>query len=164
MMTPASTLLEKRDKHLPDSARRLLLVDDDEPFREQINEAVQGWSFTTSTAATFREARQAVTSEPPFLVIVCDYSLPDGNGLEFLDWLNREMMIEVPFLLISGGVARPPSIVDRYEFLAKPFPLQEFRNRLERLCARQLQSGPAYSLTPSQEALASVYAQKKPAK
>jgi hypothetical protein len=71
------------------------------------------------------------------------------------------MLIQVPFLLISGGVARPPTARDDYEFLAKPFRMEEFHSRLERLSCPQPSPVVSYGLTTAQAALASVYAQKK---
>lgn len=155
---------EKTDAHLPVPIKRLLLVEDDAPMRETLGEMVQMWSFAPSVAANFREARTAVLAEEPFTIIVSDYHLPDGNGLEFLDWLRREMLIYVPFLLISGGVTRKPSAADDYEFLAKPFRMEEFRSRLEKLSCLELQPAPSYILTPAQEAMASVYARRRPPK
>ena len=142
--------------------RRVLLVDDDIRMREVLDDALQGWSFATSLAGTFREAREVVLAEPPFAVIVSDYHLPDGNGLEFHDWLRRELLLAVPFLLISGGMLRTPSPADDYEFLAKPFRLQQFRDRVETLSRAPQPAVRAFNLTIAQEALASVYARSKP--
>jgi len=70
----------------------------------------------------------------------------------------------VPFLLISGGVPREPSAADDYQFLAKPFLMEEFRNRLEALDCLKLQPAVPYSLTTAQEAMASVNARCRPTK
>jgi DNA-binding NtrC family response regulator len=164
MSATAISTAEKRNEHLPGPTRRLLLVDDDEPLRNVLNEVVQEWSFATSTAATLQQARDVVLTEEPFTVIVSDYELPDGNGLGFLNWLRREMRIPVPFLLISGGVVRVPAAADDYEFLAKPFRMEELRSSLEKLSCPQLQPAAPYRLTPAQEAVASVYARSKPPK
>lgn len=134
MNTSAFNTVVTMERCRPGPTRRLLLVDDDEALRTTLDQMVQGWAYATTTAGTFREARQTVLAQVPFTVVVCDFSLPDGDGLEFHDWLKREMQIEVPFLLISGGVPRPPAATDEYEFLAKPFRMEEFRTRLEHLC------------------------------
>jgi DNA-binding NtrC family response regulator len=119
---------------------------------------LQEWSFAPSMAATFLEARNAVLTEEPFAVIVSDYHLPDGTGLEFLDWLYREVGLQVPFLLISGGLTRAPSAAYKYEFLAKPFLMEKFRQRLEKLVSVKPQAAISSNLTVAQEAMASVYA------
>ena len=156
------TAVESHEQ-LPGPTKRLLLVDDNEPLREVLNEVVQNWSFAASTAATLQQARNVILTEKPFTVIVSDYQLPDGNGLEFLDWLRQDMRIHVPFLLMSGRVMRSPSATDDYRFLAKPFLMDEFRTHLEELSGLPLPPVP-YRLTHAQEALASVYARCRPPK
>jgi DNA-binding response OmpR family regulator len=137
---------------------RLLLVDDHAPTRQALSNVLRGWSFATSTAANIREAQSAVLTEKPFTVIISDYDLPDGNGLEFLDWLRREMQIDVPFLLISARLTHALSAAGGYEFLAKPFRMQELRSRLEQLVRLNPQTAAPSSLSAAQEAMASVYA------
>jgi hypothetical protein len=76
--------------------------------------------------------------------------------------LQRELLVQVPFLLISGGIPRPAVAPGAYEFLAKPFRLQEFRERLDRLSRVELPTDNAFNLSLAQQALASVYARSKP--
>lgn len=154
----------ERDGCSPVPGRRVLLVDDNVIVTEVLSKLARDWSFAASTAATLQQAQNIVVTEEPFTVIVSDYQLPDGNGLEFLDWLRREMGIYVPFLLISGGAVPAPSDADDYEFLAKPFLMEEFRSRLEELSRVKLQPAASYNLTTAQEAAASVYARSKPPK
>jgi len=140
---------------VPVPRKRLLLVDDDDALRRILNTIVQDWSFATATAATLHEARHAVETEAPFTIIVCDYSLPDGNGLEFFGWVRRELLVQIPFLLISGGAERWPGPSENYEFLAKPFRLEEFQRRLEELCCVKFEPTPPAVFPPVQYALAS---------
>jgi DNA-binding response OmpR family regulator len=140
MNSTATRTAEKRKGRLPGPTKRLLLVEDNEPLRQALNEVVQTWSFTTSTAATLQQAQTVVLTEEPFAVIVSDYQLPDGNGLGFFDWLRRDMQIYVPFLLISGGVVSARCVGDDYEFLAKPFLMEELHSRLEDLSYLKLRS------------------------
>jgi DNA-binding NtrC family response regulator len=133
-------------------------------MRVGFKQVLREWSFAPSLAASFREARNIVLTEEPFAVIVSDYHLPDGNGLELLDWLKRELGVQVPFLLISDGLPRAPSAADGYEFLAKFFLIENLRNRLEKLCRVKPQTATSFNLTVAQEAMASVYALRWPPK
>jgi DNA-binding response OmpR family regulator len=144
--------------------RRVLLVDEDKLMRAGYQQVLREWSFAPSLAASFREARNIVLTEEAFAVIVCNYHLPDGNGLEFLDWLKRELGVQVPFLLVSDGLPRAPTLADGYEFLSKFFLIENLRNRLERLCRVKPQTAAAFNLTVAQEAMASVYAFRWPPK
>jgi len=138
--------------------RRVLLVDEDALMRVGFQQVLREWSFAPFVAASFHEARNVVLTEEPFGVIVSDYHLPDGDGLEFLDWLKRELGVQVPFLLISDGLPHAPSTADGYEFLSKFFLIDNLRNRLEKLCRVKPQTVTSFDLTVAQEAMASVYA------
>ena len=154
----------ERTENSPVPNRRVLVVDEDALMRVGFGGVLKEWSFAPSLAASFREARNIVLTEEPFAAIVCDYHLPDGNGLELLDWLKRQVGVEVPFLLISDGLARAPSAADGYEFLSKFFLIENLRNRLEKLCRVKPQAAAPFNLTVAQEAMASVYALRWPPK
>jgi hypothetical protein len=62
------------------------------------------------------------------------------------------------------GLPRTPSAADGYEFLAKFFLIDNFRNRLEKLCRVKPQTAATFNLTVAQEAMASVYAFRWPPK
>jgi len=117
----------------PPAMDRILLIDDNREIRELITRLFDEWGYATVTVATLAEARNAVLSEASFKAVVCDFALPDGNGLEFLAWLRSERQIPAPFLLISGSVdfdgCHPPDC----SFLAKPFRMEELRSRIEEL-------------------------------
>ena len=67
----------------------------------------------------------------PFAVVVSDYQLPDGTGLEFLAWLRETQKSQVPFLLVSGSYTPPE--VDGFVYLAKPYRPDELRARINQL-------------------------------
>ena len=124
----------------PRAMDRILLIDDNREIRELITRLFDEWGYATVTVATLAEARNAVLSEASFKAVVCDFALPDGNGLEFLAWLKSERQIHAPFLLISGSVdfdgCHPPDC----SFLAKPFRMEELRSRIEELIENKPQS------------------------
>ena len=119
---------------------RILIVDDNKEMRELLTQLFRQWSYQTVTAGSVVDARAAVEVEEPFKVIVCDFELPDGNGLQFLSWLRWERHDLTPFLLISGSadfVRYRPSDVS---FLAKPFRMEELRSRVDELAGTRQQS------------------------
>ena len=71
---------------------------------------------------------------------VCDFDLPDGNGLQFLAWLRWERRDHGPFLLISGSSNFDGDHPSDFAFLAKPFRMEELRSRLDELTANKPQS------------------------
>ncbi len=62
-------------------ARSLLLVDDDEVFRQRLARAFRDRGWEVSEAADLEAALAAAEQETPEFVVV-DLRLPDGSGLE----------------------------------------------------------------------------------
>ena len=61
--------------------RRLLIVDDDEPFRKRLARAMEKRGFEVNTVATVAEGVElARRDQPPFAVF--DLRLTDGSGLD----------------------------------------------------------------------------------
>ena len=78
---------------------RALIVDDDPGFLEGLTELVRREGFEVSTAVSVTQAREAMTANPPDILLV-DLTLPDGSGLDLLQGLEPEFAPEV--VLITG--------------------------------------------------------------
>lgn len=79
---------------------QLLLIEDDESHIELIQRAFEVWQslFDLSVAHTLREARALIASNAAgFDLIICDWRLPDGDGLELLDPSHP-----LPVILMTG--------------------------------------------------------------
>ncbi len=119
---------------------RILLIDDNPDLRELLGRLLEEWDYAAVTAASLAEARQAVLTHGPFKVVICDFDLPDGNGLQFLAWLRWERRDHGQFLLISGSSNFDGDHPSDFAFLAKPFRMEELRSRLDELTANKPQS------------------------
>jgi two-component system sensor kinase FixL len=85
-----------------DAAERisLLLIEDDESHVVLIERAFEAWQslFDLSVVHTLQEAYALLSSDSSdFDLIVCDWRLPDGEGLELLTF-NRAL----PVILMTG--------------------------------------------------------------
>ena len=105
-------------------------------MRELLGHCLNKWSYATVAAGTLAEARDAYLSEGPFKMIVCDFDLPDGNGLQFFSWLRSEQQ-HARFLLLSGSTNFVRYSSDEFTFLAKPFRSEQLRNCVEELIGTQ---------------------------
>ncbi len=79
---------------------RLLLIEDDKSHIELIRRAFDAWQslFDLSVAHTLREAHALLAGDTAgFDLIICDWRLPDGNGLELLDPSHA-----LPVILMTG--------------------------------------------------------------
>ena len=66
---------------MPELARSLLLVDDDEVFRRRLARAFRERGWEVSEGADLEAALAVAEQETPEFVVI-DLRLPDGSGLE----------------------------------------------------------------------------------
>ncbi len=109
--------------------RRILVVDDERSLREFLTILLEDEGFATRTAADVAEAR-AQLSEDRFDLVICDLKLPDGNGLEVLQWA-RSKGIRTPFVVITAHTT-PQHALEALrsgaaEYLSKPFEVEELK-------------------------------------
>ncbi|HXE74142.1 MAG TPA: sigma-54 dependent transcriptional regulator [Candidatus Xenobia bacterium] len=77
-----------------------LLIIDDEPIGESLALAFRREQYDVSLARNTREAR-ARLEQQLYDIIVCDITLPDGNGIELLEF-GRQVSPDSVFLLMTG--------------------------------------------------------------
>ncbi len=121
--------------------QRLLVVEDDEDQRRLICDILTGEGFQVVEAAT-AEAARTVLSASPVDVVISDWKLPDGDGLELLTEI-RQAYPATAFLMVTayGTIARAVAAVraGADDYLTKPFERQALLMALERtLRARHL--------------------------
>ncbi len=71
----------------PRDAGSVLLVDDDEVFRERLGRALTARGFEVREAATAAAATAAARADSPEIALI-DLRLPDGHGLDIVQELN----------------------------------------------------------------------------
>lgn len=109
----------------------LLIVDDDDTFREAARAYAKRLSFQVRAAATLTDAR-ALAPESHYNLVLLDLSLPDGNGLELLDAeLNADRIAVVTGnpTLDSATRAVGSRVTD---YLVKPLPNGALNDLLKR--------------------------------
>lgn len=80
--------------------RRLLIVDDDEPFRKRLARAMEKRGFEVNTVATVAEGVElARRDQPPYAVF--DLRLTDGSGLDIVGEL-REARPDARIIVLTG--------------------------------------------------------------
>ncbi|MDO9488307.1 MAG: ActR/PrrA/RegA family redox response regulator transcription factor, partial [Sphingomonadaceae bacterium] len=108
--TPASTLAP------------LLLVDDDQAFRQRLATTLERRGFTVFTAAGIAEARRVAAQARPGYAVV-DMRLEDGNGLDLVADL-RALRPDVKIVILTGygNLATAVAAVKTgaVDYLAKP--------------------------------------------
>jgi CheY-like chemotaxis protein len=121
-------------------ALRILLLDDDDFMVEMLSDMIAGLGYGNVHAET--DARRALEALPGFRpdLLICDLSMPDMDGIEFLRTV-AEQGFDGGVILLSGmdsGILRAAETLATAQGLAilgacsKPLP----RARLAELLAR----------------------------
>ncbi|BAN50514.1 response regulator [Metapseudomonas resinovorans] len=83
--------------------RKLLLVEDVDVEREHYREHLEQLGFAVVASASGEDARQAYAAND-FSALVIDLDLPDQDGFELLDSLDRERSLDGSRVVINTGV------------------------------------------------------------
>lgn len=90
-------------KELDGGSCRILLVEDCEEFRMlTVSFLQQKFPFELTLASSGTEAIQILSRRADFDLIIADYQMPNGDGKDILDHIDR-LQIEVPVIIFSGG-------------------------------------------------------------
>ncbi len=110
-----------------------LIVEDDENSAEMLAELVSAEGFSTATAGSLHDARRQYAFRQPDVVLL-DLSLPDGNGIELFDHVERSEACEI--VLITGHATLETSIqalrLGAADYLLKPVNVPRLRQILGR--------------------------------
>ncbi|MFZ6045237.1 response regulator [Pseudomonas sp. CR3202] len=87
----------------PPDERKLLLVEDVDVEREHYREHLEQLGFNVVASASGEGARRAY-AESDFSALVIDLDLPDQDGFELLDSLDRERSLDGSRVVINTGV------------------------------------------------------------
>ena len=100
----------------------LLIVDDDNPFRERLSRAMEKKGFHVSQAESVKVGIESVKLKKPAFAVV-DLRLNDGNGLEVV----KEIQINNPnsrIIMLTGYGNIPTAVAaikeGAIDYLAKP--------------------------------------------
>ncbi|MGB1582293.1 MAG: response regulator transcription factor [Solirubrobacterales bacterium] len=139
------------------SARRILIVDDDESVREQLSEGLRFDGYEVEGVETIAAARRRIGSST-FDLLMLDVNLPVESGYDLLrdlrgshDALPGNETHGLPVLVISGRSAE----IDRVrafefgcdDYVVKPYSYAELRGRVAALLRRSKVDGETAVMT-----------------
>jgi DNA-binding response OmpR family regulator len=124
------------------SARRILIIDDDQSVRQPLSIALSKAGFQVVEARNGEEAMR-LWRERGADLIVTDLHMPDKNGLEVIMEL-RAFNRSIPIIAMSdGGHTKQVELLGDAKLLgavrtvAKPFRLEEMMKVIEQELARE---------------------------
>ena len=72
-------------------ATKVLVVDDSRPIRQQVEMALVNAGYQVCEAEDGIQGLAALTSQPDIALVICDFNMPNMNGLEMLEALKADV-------------------------------------------------------------------------
>jgi two-component system response regulator PilR (NtrC family) len=114
----------------PTAAVAILVVDDEPDLRTLYEITLQRCGYEVYSAADLEQAH-ALLQRRRFAVLVTDMRLPDGQGLELIEWLQQNQRAERGIVVTayrSADNAVRALKAGAFDYLTKPVNLDQFRH------------------------------------
>ena len=112
---------------------KILIIEDDAALREALSATLEVAGYPYIALPHAQQAMEAVARESIGLIIT-DVNLPEMNGIQLLDWLNKHYpMIPVVIMTAYSSVKNAVVAMQKgaLDYLAKPFSHQELLSKIE---------------------------------
>ncbi|HEY6573281.1 MAG TPA: sigma-54 dependent transcriptional regulator [Candidatus Eisenbacteria bacterium] len=116
------------------SESRILLVDDEESFRQIVGRELRRAGYHVDEAGMVEEARRALAQQS-YHVVLLDVRLPDGNGLDLLQDIKQSLPASQVVILTAFGTVQEAIRAMKhgaFDFLSKPCKLGEIEAVIEK--------------------------------
>ncbi|MGC9457867.1 MAG: sigma-54-dependent transcriptional regulator [Halothiobacillaceae bacterium] len=130
-----------------------LIVDDEEDIRALVEMTLAAEGIDCLGAGTI-EAAQGLLARERVSFCLCDLRLPDGDGLDLLDWIRaRHPQLPVAVITAHGHVDAAVRALKcgAFDFVSKPLDLKTLRQLARdalRACGERLGGGSSGSTSP----------------
>lgn len=123
---------------------KMLIVEDDLALCQGILLGLQQPDTEFCQCPDLASAKQAFVQQKPDLIIL-DYNLPDGSGLDFCRWVRQTSAVPILFLTARDLELDIVSCLESGadDYLTKPFSLAVLRARINALIRRSQKQEPA---------------------
>lgn len=113
--------------------REVVIIEDNHIIRDVLVRVYEGLGATVHPMPHGLDLERVLAEHGDIDLLVIDIDLPHRTGIEAISDL-RNLGIDIPCLLITGGLAEPPEL-PRLGFLRKPFKIDVLREASRRLLA-----------------------------
>jgi two-component system response regulator RegA len=112
--------------------KSLLIVDDDDPFRNRLSKAMENKGFLVTSASSASEAIQKVKASAPTFAII-DLRLNDGSGLDVVKEIHK-VKADSRIVVLTGYGNIPTAVAavksGAIDYLAKPADAEDLEAAL----------------------------------
>jgi len=114
--------------------KRILVVDDDPKILQLISFDLESEDYYVDTAQSAKECLAHLDGKTSYDLVLLDVKLPDGEGIEVLKQIKRrQAALQVIMISAYATVELAVKAVKEgaYDFISKPFELEELRIRVK---------------------------------
>ncbi|MCP5425940.1 MAG: phosphate regulon transcriptional regulator PhoB [Gammaproteobacteria bacterium] len=127
------------------SAKRLLIVEDEQPVREMIGFVLSSAGYEIQEATDAREAQSQIAEDLPDLILL-DWMLPGVSGIEYARRLKKEELTrEIPIIMLTARVEEEDKVLGLEsgadDYITKPFSPRELVARIKAVMRRGTPGG-----------------------
>ncbi len=121
-------------------ARRILVVEDEAPIREMVCFVLEQNGYQPVEAEDYDSAVTRLTEPYPELVLL-DWMLPGGSGLQFIKHMKREALTrDIPVMMLTARGEEEDRVrgleVGADDYITKPFSPKELVARIKAVMRR----------------------------
>ncbi len=121
-------------------ARRILVVEDEAPIREMVCFVLEQNGFQPVEAEDYDSAVNQLNEPWPDLILL-DWMLPGGSGLQFIKLLKREAMTrDIPVVMLTARGEEEDRVrgleTGADDYITKPFSPKELVARIKAVMRR----------------------------
>ena len=109
-----------------EEADSILIIDDAPKVCALVARTLSGLPYRILTANSVRSAKEILHPIERIRMVVVDFGLPDGSGLDVVEAV-RELKPQMPILLLSGYDVGAVDV----DFMMKPFEPEELLDKVE---------------------------------
>jgi two-component system response regulator ResD len=117
--------------------KKILIIDDDASITRTFERILQRQGYETETAKTGKEALQK-TKINHYAVMLVDLCLPDINGIELLEELDRQNTKTVKIVITGSRFASADKVKNADAYMLKPVKPQELLTVIEQKIKERL--------------------------
>lgn len=108
---------------------KILIIDDEPDIRELLEITLSRLKLTTQSVGNLKDAKDILTKET-FDLCITDMKLPDGDGLDFIEYTQRQYP-QMPIAMITAHGSMDTAIIalkaGAFDYLTKPIDLNRLR-------------------------------------
>lgn len=116
--------------------KSVMIVEDDRDIREPIRELLREEGYRVECAETGQEALQMLQSSVTPGIILCDLTMPQMNGEEFVESLRAKRIPAADNIVILSAATHAEATAEKLGvgFLRKPIDIDDLLKMVQQYC------------------------------